>query len=218
MSKIGKLFSSMIVLALFISMSSSAFASGSKAGPIQVVSVKCETAGQDSINLTDVEGEVKLNGTTVDSVDCSKLEAYDYSDSYYNSQSSSRIPPSIASLLLVVLLPGSVLFASALVIGRRYSVERSELGKILGTSVGLLSLLGVTILFLSGNSGVLANVNRLMYILMVSGPLMPSLATYYRWEQKGIEDKKVAATIAFLFSIMLYWIVWAYLASSYVAI
>ena len=178
----------------------------------QKVEIKCDALNQSSINVTEFGEKIKLNGNSVDSVECDNLEAYTYPRVGYSSSDTYTRGP---QFLLLGVLPASIMFSVGIIFGRRYSFEWPELGKILGTSAGLIALMGVVIIYLNVNSSAFGNTGSLIPILLFTGPLIPSILTYYRENNRDDGNERIEAILAFTFSIMIYWVFLAYLMASY---
>lgn len=206
MSKIFRsrnLFLLVLVLALF------SFVAGSVQSPEQRVLTACNTLesvqnGSEDVILNNSQG-VELNGTDVETVNCSNIEAYTFNEP--GQGHTDYLSP--LYLVIGVLVPVSLVVSIALGLWRAGYFEPLEIGKIFGTSVGIL------VLSISGLVSVAENFTSdlgipLVILLMFGGPFLPAIVTYYRHKRKGIERRKLGALTAFVFTSMIYWSLIAY--------
>lgn len=208
MSKVLRPKNIVLVLAVVALLSSVAGSTQSSEGYAHTACETLEKTQNDSGDVMyNVSGEVKLNGTTVDTVNCSNFEAYTFPEQSGHGDTSPGF--SLLYYLIGVLAPLAVVVSTAGGLWKADYFERQEIAKIFGTSIALVGLTIFGIVFLAANfSSDLVLVP--VIFLMFGGPFLPSLVTYYRQKRRGIESRKIGALTAFIFTSMIYWCVIIY--------
>lgn len=168
---------------------------------------QCETV-EKVRNSSDVRlnvtGNVTLNGSTVDTIDCSNFEAYSFPGPDQHSSDTSPL-----LLFVAFVLPAVVVVSVSEAIRRNGYFDLREIVKVFGTSVAVTGLSFIVVSVLT----ILLNVSRLFMIpvlvLMLAAPFLPSVVTYLRQRDLGI-DEKIGSLLAFVFTSMIYWAIIIY--------
>lgn len=206
MSKILRprnLFLLAIILAMVPSLAASSSYSSEK-----MVDTRCDVQqeaqdGSGEISIQVSKEMVKFNGSPVESVNCSNIEAYTFQGSGdYREYFLELSPP--ATHVAGFFLPLTVIVSLGAGLSRRDYFELKEVLKIFGTSVTVigLSILGVVLLMNSFRSDF---IEILAVILMVGAPFFPSAVNYYRQKKADVDERKVGALATFGFTAMIYW-------------
>lgn len=171
------------------------------------VETKCQVVdGSGNVSVGQIRrGNVSLNGTVVEEVNCGNIEAYDFPEPYTTGGGTHYETPSLLEVAIFIGLPVSGLLLVVFGFYRHCGLDRRNIGKTAGISFA--SILAVVVSFLGANSVLSGEglTTVVLSLLMFGGPFVPSLITYIWSRKKEMTHWKAYTGIAFLFSMALVW-------------
>lgn len=190
----------MSILFAILLVSPSLGSPGGVSAAYQTAKTKCQVM-EDPGNISLSDYNVTLNGKSVDSVNCNKLDAYTYPKTEYTS---FRSTPSPLHFILTILAPSAILLISGTLIARYFSVSIREAAFIF--LVSFVAFIASLLMF-GTIDNYLRNYNEMIHLIpLLVGILSP--AAYIAYRKQGQETgSKAESVIAFIFSFMLYWLV-----------